>query len=311
MNILMLCAPHPNYVPDLLLHGMRKLFGDSVVDFPRKDCIYDGICGQPNLDRVPGLMADDAGVDRDDVGGKLAAGFYDFVLCDVRAFNAQLGLLQNSRCPLAVIDGEDFAARINPGPYVILRRETDGNDFSIPLPMALPEEVLDWIDRHADTPKTHSIGFLGSRSKYTPDRNAMLDEIARQFPDSLVNAWEMEGQWHGREGYYHALQSCKLVLNLPGAGLDTFRYWENAACNSAHIAKRMDLLIPHDFRDGREILRFDGLRELSYKVEQVMSDRLDWRDMAGRSREWLRAHHTTLHRARQTIDRLKIAFCRA
>ena len=45
MKLLFLTHPYPNYVPDLLLHGLRKLVGPTVVDYPRKDCVYDGVLG--------------------------------------------------------------------------------------------------------------------------------------------------------------------------------------------------------------------------------------------------------------------------
>ncbi|MDR3441043.1 glycosyltransferase [Telmatospirillum sp.] len=310
MNILVLCHAYPNYVPDLLLHGLRKLFGDAVVDFPRKEVLYQGLCGSPNVDPIPNLMSDDSGVDRTDLEAKLAAGFFSFVICDVRAFNEQIALLQKSICPLAIIDGEDKPAPIRPGPYAILRRETDGHDYSIPLPMALPVEVLDWLDRHADQPKTHSVGFLGARINWVPERNDVLDEVGRCFPDALFHAWELndEQQRKGRDAYYASLQSCRAVLSLPGYGYDTFRYWEHAACNAAHFAMRMPFLIPHDFRDGLEVVRFTSVRELVWRIEEVVSDDQKWRALAARSRAWLRAHHTTEQRARQTIDRLKVAF---
>ena len=308
MNLLLLTSAYPNYVPDLLLQGLRKLFGPAVVDFPRKDSVYQGICGPPHLDPVPGFMADDTDVDRTDIEVKLARGFFDFVLVDVRAFNEQLALLQKSACKLALVDGEDFPFPIRPGPYAILRRETDGSDFSIPLPMALPAEVIDWIDRHADTAKTHSVGFLGSRSVHTPDRNAMLDALAERFPDSLVDSWAVGNSSPGRDGYYRNLQSCRVVLNLPGAGWDTFRYWENAACNAMHACKTMPLFVPQDFRDGVEITRFETLADLIDRVERVMDGRLDWRAFGERSRAWLRQHHTTEIRAKQTIDRLRRAY---
>jgi hypothetical protein len=174
--------------------------------------------------------------------------------------------------------------------------------------MALPSEVLDWIDRYADTPKTHSIGFLGSRSVHTPDRNQLLDALADRFPDSLVDSWAVGTDSPGRDGYYRTLQSCKAVLNLPGAGMDTFRYWENAACNAAHLCKDMSLFIPHDFREARDIIRFNDLDELVDAVEGVVNGQTDWRAMAEHSRAWLRQHHTTDKRAVQIIDRLRRAF---
>ncbi len=306
--ILMLCHPYPNYIPDLLLHGLRKVSGDAVVDYPRKDILYQGTCGQPHLDLVPDFMADDSRVDRTDIAQKLKAGFFDLVFCDVRAFRDHLPLLQQSTCRLALIDGEDAPAGIPCGPYVILRRETDGSGFSIPLPMALPVEVMTWIDKHRNEPKTHSVGFLGSRNQHTLDRNVMLDEIAKLFPDALLQSWGMDGGWHGRDDYYRAMQSCRVVLTLPGAGYDTFRYWEHAACNAAHISKTMPLFIPYDFRDSREIVRFSTVPELAVAIERILEREGDWQAFADRSRAWLLRHHTTEQRARQTLDKVRAAF---
>jgi hypothetical protein len=86
LNVLLLCHPYPNFVPDLLLHGLRKLLDDCVVDYPRKDALYEGILGQPYLDKIAGLMADDSKVDRSDVSAKMSQGFFDMVICDVRVF---------------------------------------------------------------------------------------------------------------------------------------------------------------------------------------------------------------------------------
>jgi hypothetical protein len=308
MKILLLCSAYPNYVPDLLLHGLRKLFGAEVVDYPRKDSVYQGICGPPNLDPIPGLMADDSAVDRTDIPAKIAAGFFQLVLCDLRAFHDNLALLQNCPSPLALIDGEDFPAPIRPGPYAVLRRETDGSDHSIPLPMAMPIEGIAWIDRHAGAPKTHSVAFLGSRSPHTPDRNALLDDMARIFPDGMIGSWAVGDASPGRDGYYRNLQSCQVVISLPGAGLDTFRYWENASCNAVHAAKEMALYIPDPFRDGRELITFTNLSDLAASVEKVLSGRIDGLALRLRSRERLLAHHTTDKRAAYVIDRLKQAF---
>ncbi|MCP4252938.1 MAG: hypothetical protein GY775_05940 [Candidatus Scalindua sp.] len=43
MKILFITDSFPNYVPDLLLHGLRKLLGEQVVDYPRKECLYEGV----------------------------------------------------------------------------------------------------------------------------------------------------------------------------------------------------------------------------------------------------------------------------
>jgi hypothetical protein len=45
MNILFVTHPYPKYVPDLLLHGLRKLLGPKAVEYPRKGCLYEGELG--------------------------------------------------------------------------------------------------------------------------------------------------------------------------------------------------------------------------------------------------------------------------
>jgi len=307
-SILMLCHPHPNYAPDLLLHGLRKLFSDSVVDYPRKDCLYEGILGQPYLGSFKDLMPKDTGIDRTDISTKVAKGFFDLVICDVRAFSEHKSWLQQSACSLAILDGEDKPTLLTPEiPYrfVTLRRETFGEGSSIPLPFSLPMEVIGVIDRYAYAPKTHNVGFLGNRS--TPQRSDLLDEVARVFPDCLFECFNFD-RLRGRDDYYRNLQSCRIVLNLPGAGYDTFRYWENAACNAVHVAQWMPLSIPDDFRERREIIKFREMRDLIRSIEEILSGQGDWREYAVHSRERLLAHHTTERRARYAIDQLQAAF---
>src|SRR5579859_1069168 len=130
MKLLLILASSPNLVPDMLLHGLRKIFGDQVVDFPRKDTVYDGIMVTAALGKVPNLMAPDDGVDRTDIPQKIKSGYFDMIVVDVRIFNEHVELLQEAASPIALLDGEDFPIPISPGRYAILRRETDGTDFS-------------------------------------------------------------------------------------------------------------------------------------------------------------------------------------
>lgn len=318
MRVLVLCHPYPNYVPDLLLHGLRHVLGAEAVDYPRKDCLYQGVMGLgvcPDDQRFPDLMPPDGDVDRTDIERKIETGHFGLVLCDIRAVRQFAPVLLRGKSPLALIDGEDKPARVGLGNYAILRRETDGSDFSLPLPMALPRQAIAWIDRHRDRPKRFSVGFLGSRTPHTPERNALLDALAAHFPDGLLQASAVpRADDHtprgrlGRDDYYRALQECRVVLTLPGAGYDTFRYWEHAACRAGHVSLRMPLFIPDDFRDGREILRFDTAAEAVVAVAAAL-DRAD--ELAEASRERLLAHHTTERRAEEVLSRLRRTFLMA
>ena len=86
MKILFFTDSHEDYVPDSLLHGLKRLFGSQVVDYPRKDILYkkddlsknDKLWGR-GFTLYTGLLEDD-GADRYDIGQKLEDNFYDLVL---------------------------------------------------------------------------------------------------------------------------------------------------------------------------------------------------------------------------------------
>jgi hypothetical protein len=317
MRILFVTHPYPNYVPDLLLHGLRKRMGSEVVDFPRKTCLYEGVLGLgicPDDQRCPGWFpADDGRVDRDDIRAKLTADFFDLVVCDLRALSFLKEQTRQWPRRLVVIDGEDHPQRIAPGPYVVCRRETDGSDYSIPLPMALPQEVFEWIARYDDQPKDFTIGFLGST--HDGARKRLVEALARCYPQSLFQATAVpsgdrpvpQGRM-GRDLYYQRLQQCRFVLTLAGAGYDTFRFWENAACNAVHITVRMPLFIPDDFKDGHSILRFEAIDEVRRRIDRLLADDANRRELIRNGRYLLFTRHLTTHRAEYFLKRVEKAF---
>ncbi|MDJ0784622.1 MAG: hypothetical protein QNJ22_21845 [Desulfosarcinaceae bacterium] len=314
MRILFVTHPYPNYVPDLLLHGLRKLMGPAVVDFPRKDCLYEGVLGLgvcPPDQRCPGWFPDDRqmGIDRDDIWAKLRRGFFDMVVCDIRAYVALKEKIEGIDLNLVLIDGEDRPVPIHPGPYVVCRRETDGTDYSIPLPMALPEELLYWITRYDDEPKRYSIGFLGSTAG--DERRRIAEALSTIYPDFLLATTAVpsdtntkpEGR-RSRDDYYRQLQQCRIVLSLPGAGYDTFRFWENSACNAVHLAPEMPLLIPNDFLSDQHIRRFNiGDDLLRRQADSVLECAKSVQEMIIVNRQHLIQHHLTTARATYFIEK--------
>jgi hypothetical protein len=316
MKIAFLTHSYPNYVPDLLLHGLRKLLGPNVVDYPRKDCLYEGVLGLgvcPDNQLCPGWFPEEGIIDRDDMATKLNHAYFQLIVSDYRALATLRRLAPESKTKLVIIDGEDQPIPIPAGPYVICRRETDGTDFSIPLPMGLPEEVLNWIASYDDMPKKHSIGFLGSTQDGA--RRRIAETIAAHFPDAFLEATTVPsaedpnptGRF-GRDDYYRRLQQCRMVLSLAGAGYDTFRFWENAACNAVHISARFPLYIPDDFREGRHILRFDKPHELAGLMKKYLDSNRDNSNMIAEGRRHLFQHHLTTSRATYFLDRVRRAF---
>ena len=317
MNILFFTHPYPNYIPDLLLHGLRKLLGPRVVDYPRKDCLYNGVLGLgvcPPEQLCPNWFPHDNGhIDREDIWQKIERKFFNIIVCDARALPALFENVSEWPAGLVIIDGEDSPAKIAPGKYAICRRETDGSDFSIPLPMALPEEILQWISSYDDASKQYSIGFLGST--HDGVRKKIAEMIAQFYPDALLqtsvvprgNNPAPDGRF-GRNDYYLNLQKCRLVLSLPGAGYDTFRFWENAACNAVHIATQMPLFIPNDFKNGAHMFRFANVDELRKIADSVLDRKVDVDDIIREARYHLVQFHLTTKRAEYFLDRVTKIF---
>lgn len=316
MKILFLTHPYPNYVPDLLLHGLRKLLGPDVVEFPRKDCLYHGVLGLgicPANQLCPGWFPQDNGqIDREDIPSKIQRGVFDLIISDVRAWGQCAPQLGRSPSALVIVDGEDRPVFIPPGRHVVCRRETDGSDYSIPLPMALPEEIFNWISSYDALPKKYSIGFLGST--HDGRRRALIENLARWYPDGLYSASVVpspsnpfpEGRY-ARDDYYRELQQCRFVLSLEGAGFDTFRFWENAACNAVHVAQRMPLFIPNDFENNRSIVRFATTDHLRAAIDRILAEKDDFQELVINGRLNLTNFHFTTSRARYLLDRIQWA----
>jgi hypothetical protein len=271
-----------------------------------------GVC--PDDQRCPGWFPADGGqVDRSDIWAKAARDYFDLMVCDLRAMPFLREHLKRWPRKTVIIDGEDHPQKITPGPYVVCRRETDGSDYSIPLPMALPQEVFEWIARYDNAPKNFTFGFLGST--HDGSRKRLVETLARHYPHSLFQATAIptndapvpQGRL-GRDEYYQRLQQCRVVLSLAGAGYDTFRFWENAACNAIHAAARMPLFIPDDFRDNQSILRFDAIDDLRRGIDGLLLDAEKAEETIRSGRFHLFSKHLTTHRAEFFLSRIQRAF---
>jgi hypothetical protein len=315
MKILFLTSPYPNFVTDLLLHGFRKLFDNEVIDFPRKDSLYSGDLvgfspeGQINRPLFP---PDKDRIDRSNIPRKILTGYFQYIICDLRVYHQIMQTLTETPKRFVLVDGEDRPNPIPPGPYVVCQRETDGSHFSIPLPMSLPEEIIKWIQSYDSNSKEYSVGFLGSFDDRYKERKEIAEAVSRWYEDCLFNVCPVPQAggktpqgWVPRDLYYSQLQQCRVLLTVRGAGYDTFRFWENAACNAVHISQKMPLFIPDDFEHGIHLFRFTQLTDLKKYIDQVLEEKLNSQEMIQASSAHLIKYHTTQARALYLLDRLK------
>lgn len=319
MKILFITHAYPNYVPDLLLHGLRKLLGENVVDYPRKDCVYDGVLGLgicPPEQRSENWFPADTGIDRDDIQAKLVSGHFDYVVSDIRNMELANQLLSEAKYKgLAIIDGEDHPVNITPGPFLFFQRETDGSQYGIPLPMAIPEEILLDICEFDNEPKQYSVGFIGSLSDQRGFREKVINSLRQHFPDGLFSVSNVASQDEqhpqgrlGKKDYYQSLQQCETLVTLRGAGYDTFRYWEHTACNAVNLVEQLPLYIPDGFKHGVHQLIFSSEHQLIEQVDTIARDHAYSQEIKVNARQHLIKSHLTIHRAKYVIDRMQKAY---
>ncbi len=167
MNILYLTLSsnnvHPiqlaDYMSDLLWHGLRELYGETVVEIPEKLHMYKPY---PEKDRLWGRgfsyseMLDRTDVDRTDIENKIRSGFFKLVVLSVHhTIHTQPALLYstlgqvrnlNPDQKIAVVDGHDTTSTYNNAldytPYLFKREIPDGREDLIPIHFAIPKDKV-------------------------------------------------------------------------------------------------------------------------------------------------------------------------
>lgn len=254
MKLLYLCRPGPDYLSDDLLYGLRSLLGEDVVDFPKKEVLYRSNSGSADRSRIYGrgfhcFGLPDVDVDRTDLLGKLAAGYFDAVV------NSSVWRIRSPRHRCLVgVDGEDhallhrrYAGRIP----VYFKRELHSSARGVhPILFALPDFLLD--ETVASKTKEHHASFR----VHGPLRR----EIASRFPpDFSFATWEeylsdIKGSWFG--------------ISPKGEGYDCQRHYE--ILGHAVLCLYMDRFAPlgmrRAFQDGVNCLHFSSLDELAGKI---------------------------------------------
>lgn len=146
-----------DYQSDLLFIGLRELYGDSVIDYPKKEFLYKNYTG--NISNLWGRgfsnakELDDISIYRgDDLGSKMINNFFDLIVLSVHhtihnnpsLLYHHLESFKNHRIKskIAVVDGHDLTNGYNKAleytAYVFKREIAEENSPFIPIHFAIP-----------------------------------------------------------------------------------------------------------------------------------------------------------------------------
>lgn len=288
MRLLYLCSPGPDYLSDDLLYGLRSLLGENVVDFPKKEFLYRANSLSADRSRMwgrgfHGFGLPDIEVDRTDIPGKLAAGYFDAVV------NSSVWRIRSPLHPCLVgVDGEDhsrlnsrYAGRVP----VYFKRELPSPALGVhPILFALPDFLFD------ETPVPKRKTWHASFRCHDPLRK----RIASRFPPEFFSTWEE---------YLSDIKSSWFGISPKGEGYDCQRHYEilGHAVLCIYMDRFAPLAIKRAFVDGVNCLHFSSPDELAGKI--ATCDKKEELIQAGISD--LKAKHTASRRAAEFLSTLQ------
>ncbi len=318
-RILFINTPETDYLQDLSYAGLSKVLGPGrVVDYPWNPRFHLPLKGYPRDLGLSGFAWPRA-LD--------AIGPFDLVVVGAakpRCFRSYIDIAKRipPATPVAFIDGSDWtevggdlkrlggwdlfqeADRKRPFDLVFKREMVEGAAYGMktyPLPFSFN------FDRLPGKPASslkYQVSFWAVESN--PARTRALGLLENKF-DCRTNGTVRNQVFskYRRKGkrYLEELAACAVVLNLPGAGWDTLRYWEVPALGRFMISMRPRIVIPDNFEDGKEVVFCrDDLSDLVELCQHYLDHAEEREAMAEAAGRKARERHSDTARARYMLD---------
>jgi len=292
LRILFLTDDREDYLADGLLHGLRQCPQVEVLDWPRKDCLYEGgrVCGVAPEFGVRGggfslyglLQEPPGGIDRSQIWRRLEGGWFDAVV--LSNVWRQWGLLLQwqqllSRLPLLLLDGDDDE-RIYPRSGTRLRQFGLGTGLS-----RLLQAPTTHMFKREFTPRSRAWGLrlqlhpLG----FSIPEVAIVNSVAAKtqlFPSHIVDE-ELRVRLGGSASYAFAdeaayradLGASRFGITTRRAGWDCLRHYEIAASGTIpcfrDLHRKPPRCAPHGLVDGVNCLSYSSGDELLTKIKTL------------------------------------------
>ena len=253
MKILFVAPPIPDFLADSVLHGLRSLFGDTVVDVPKAEQMYVNAPRREFHGRGFTLykVFNEGSVDRTDIESKIKTKFFDAVIygcvnsCYPENEYLHFWDVVKENYPtnkILLIDGADpITLKENlVGEGVYFKREIPDNSpwgsKLVPISFSIPKEKI----------------FTGAADK------------TRLFAP-LIPGVGATYIYYDEQSYYKMYQEALFGLTWKKAGWDCMRHYEIIAqgvlplfLDIDHLPKRT--MIPWPREETRAILEMPGLK---------------------------------------------------
>ena len=209
------------YLTDMLFHGLKKKFGDDVVDYERSWWMYHGDFGPGKFDpeiycprgfTIYRTLDDDSGVDRTDIESKIKNQYYDLIVFGYTHYGLRPGSweLVTSHYPrnkIAWIDGGDLWSDMKPemvDKSIYFKREIHQPLPSLhPINFAMPAEKIALIYRE----KINIIAPMNPRNPASYIYNTE-HSYYKQYAESLFGVTTRKNGWDCVRHYEIMANNC-------------------------------------------------------------------------------------------------------
>ena len=322
-RVLFLSPPTADYLADGVLHGLRALLGDRVVDVPKAAHLYrdapDGVARDYGRGFTLTRLLADVAVERPPPRQALAQDTWDLVVVgspwhsvDVLRQAAAL----RGRTPLVVLDGQDHPHVF---PHSLRLRRAHGlrlprvDRSAIYLKRELGRDCA-WLRCYRLLPRAlfrapprrlHPIAFSIPEEKVLDAPAPKRKEFPRHIVDPEVAAavGGVGGYAFEEEADYYAdLRSSRWGVTTRRAGWDCMRHYEIAANGSVpcfrDLARKEPSCAPHGLVPGVNCIAYGDLGDLRRQIGAV--DDRAYAALEHGALAWARAN-TTRRRAAQVL----------
>jgi hypothetical protein len=209
--------------------------------------------------------------------------------------------------PVAYIDGSEYNCAGYPGeshPWIhpgmlkrcdyYFKRECMPADLQqgvLPLPFAARDK--DFVYPIHTYPRDNDVFCAFGQNKMDPMRGRL--EIACKD-----NNW-MTGKFRN-EDYVRFTYGSKIGVNAHGGGEDCMRFWEIIAAGAACFTQKLNIIMPHPFTDGVNMVEFKDEAEFVEKTKFYLENPDMLERIAAAGYNHLVKYHTTRERARYILE---------
>lgn len=328
MKILFFTSSTEDYLGDSILHGLRTIYGEDCVDFPKCEALYKN-CSSTTIGQVRGKgftlysgLLDDIEIDRFNIAAKITKGYFDLII--ISDIQRQFGWFVQFRPWLnskntIILDGADthqpypargfwwrrpyfwFLPKAHKKFLYFKREWTSETHFNLWM-RAFPKSIRKYFPQPINLrtvsfgiPEEKIVNFTPGKTKNFP-KHIVDPEVASIIPRSFTSyAFDCE------KDYYEDLQRSRFGITTKRSGWDCLRHYEIAANGAVPCFRNLHLksitCAPHGLNLKNTIF-YKNADDLMRQINNLSPE--EYTNLQAEALKWVR-ENTTIKRALSLI----------